>query len=84
MKHITTYKTWTRVHESEEERDQEMEDVETLFDLRTSAYGKTPSSSPMFKFDGLMSVDEMLARFIYQLALDTQVVARNILASKWR
>jgi hypothetical protein len=40
-------------------------------DLRGAAFHKQPNSSGHFKFDGLQSADAMLARFIYQLALDT-------------
>ena len=39
-------------------------------DIRGAAYDRQPSSSGFLKFDGYRSADEILARFIYQLALD--------------
>ncbi len=39
-------------------------------DIRTAAYDRHPNSSGFVKFDGYQSADEILARFIYQLALD--------------
>ena len=39
-------------------------------DIRTAAYDRHPNSSGFLKFDGQLSADEILARFIYQLALD--------------
>jgi hypothetical protein len=39
-------------------------------DFRGAARDKQPNSSGFVKFDGYQSTDEILARFIYQLALD--------------
>jgi hypothetical protein len=39
-------------------------------DIRTAAYDRHPNSSGFVKFDGQLLADEILARFIYQLALD--------------
>lgn len=39
-------------------------------DIRGASFDKHPNSSGFVKFDGYQSADEILARFIYQLALD--------------
>lgn len=39
-------------------------------DIRGAAFDRHPNSSGFVKFDGQQSADEILARFIYQLALD--------------
>jgi hypothetical protein len=39
-------------------------------DIRTASYDRQPNSSGFLKFDGSQGADEILARFIYQLALD--------------
>jgi hypothetical protein len=39
-------------------------------DIRTAAYDRHPNSSGFVKFDGQLPADSILARFIYQLALD--------------
>ena len=39
-------------------------------DIRTAAYDRHPNSSGFVKFDGQLQATQILARFIYQLALD--------------
>ena len=39
-------------------------------DIRGASFDRHPNSSGFLKFDGYKSADEILARFIYQLALD--------------
>lgn len=39
-------------------------------DIRGASYDRHPNSSGFVKFDGYQLADEILARFIYQLALD--------------
>jgi hypothetical protein len=39
-------------------------------DIRGASFDRHPNSSGFVKFDGYQSADEILARFIYQLALD--------------
>jgi hypothetical protein len=39
-------------------------------DIRGASFDRHPNSSGFLKFDGHQSADEILARFIYQLALD--------------
>jgi hypothetical protein len=48
-------------------------------DIRTASWDKSPNSSGFVKFDGLMEPDAILARFIYQVALDTYHLAMGML-----
>ena len=40
-------------------------------DIRGASYDRHPNSTGFVKFDGQIPADQILARFIYQLALDT-------------
>ena len=47
-------------------------------DVRNAASYGQPNSAPFIRFDGGLTGEEMLARFIYQLALDSPVETWNV------
>jgi hypothetical protein len=47
-------------------------------DVRNAASYGQPNSAPFIRFDGGLTGEEMLARFIYQLALDSPTDSHNV------
>ena len=47
-------------------------------DVRNASFYGQPNSSPFIRFDGKVTGEEMLARFIYQLALDSPTDSHNV------
>lgn len=48
-------------------------------DIRTASWDKSPNSSGFIKFDGSKEPEAILARFIYQVALDTHTMAMRMI-----